>query len=82
MSLPDVDDLYSDFVQHPNVLRVLALSGGYDQREADLRLSANHGLVASFSRALTEGLSVHQSDAEFDATLEHSVDGIFEASLT
>ena len=82
LSLPDVDDFYSDLVRHPNVLRVLALSGGYRQREADLRLSANHGLVASFSRALTEGLSVHQSDAEFDATLEHSIAGIFEASLT
>jgi fructose-bisphosphate aldolase, class I len=82
LSLPDVDDFYSDLVGHPNVLRVLALSGGYGQREADLRLSANHGVVASFSRALTEGLSVHQSDAEFDATLEHSIAGIFEASLT
>ena len=81
LSLPDVDDFYSDLVGHPNVLRVLALSGGYGQREADLRLSANHGVVASFSRALTEGLSVHQSDAEFDATLEHSIAGIFEASL-
>jgi fructose-bisphosphate aldolase, class I len=82
LSLPDVDDFYSDLVGHPNVLRVLALSGGYGQREADLRLSANHGVVASFSRALTEGLSVHQSDAEFDSTLEHSIAGIFEASLT
>jgi fructose-bisphosphate aldolase class I len=81
LSLPDVDDFYSDLMRHPNVLRVLALSGGYGQREADLHLSANHGVVASFSRALTEGLSVHQTDAEFDATLEHSIDGIFEASL-
>jgi fructose-bisphosphate aldolase class I len=82
LSLPDVDDFYSDLMRHPNVLRVLALSGGYRQREADVRLSANHGLVASFSRALTEGLSVHQTDAEFDATLQHSIAGIFEASLT
>jgi fructose-bisphosphate aldolase class I len=82
LSLPDVDDLYSELVGHPNVLRVLALSGGYGQHEADLRLSADHGVVASFSRALTEGLSVHQSDAEFNATLEHSIAGIFEASLT
>jgi fructose-bisphosphate aldolase, class I len=81
VSLPDVDDFYADFVHHPNVLRVVALSGGYDQREADLRLSANHGLIASFSRALTEGLSVHQSDAEFNATLKHSIDGILKASL-
>jgi fructose-bisphosphate aldolase, class I len=56
VSLPDLDDFYSDFVSHPNVLRVVALSGGYGQREADLRLSANHGLIASFSRALTQGL--------------------------
>jgi fructose-bisphosphate aldolase class I len=82
VSLPDVDDFYADFERHPNVLRVVALSGGYDQREADLRLSANHGMIASFSRALTEGLSVHQSDAEFDATLKRSIDAIRDASLT
>ena len=82
LSLPEVDDFYFDLLRHPNVLRVVALSGGYGQREADLRLAANHGLIASFSRALTEGLSVHQSDAEFDATLAHSIDSILEASLT
>jgi fructose-bisphosphate aldolase class I len=82
LSLPDVDDFYSDLVRHPQVLRVVALSGGYSQREADLRLAANHGLIASFSRALTEGLSVDQSDAEFDATLSRSIHSIFEASLT
>jgi fructose-bisphosphate aldolase class I len=82
VSLPAVDGFYSDLVGHPNVLRVVALSGGYGQREADLRLAANHGLIASFSRALTEGLSVHQSDAEFDATLKRSIDSILEASLT
>ncbi len=82
LSLPDVDDFYSDLVRHPNVVRVVALSGGYGQREADLRLAGNHGLIASFSRALTEGLSIHQSDAEFDTTLEHSIDTILEASLT
>ena len=82
LSLPDVDDFYSEFVSHPSVLRVVALSGGYGQREADLRLAANHGLIASFSRALTEGLSVHQSDAEFDATLGHSIDSILAASRT
>jgi fructose-bisphosphate aldolase class I len=82
LSLPDVDDFYSDLVRHPNVLRVLALSGGYGQREANLRLSANHGLVASFSRALTAGLSIEQSDAEFDSTLQHSISGILEASIT
>jgi fructose-bisphosphate aldolase class I len=82
VSLPDIDDFYSDFVRHPNVVRVVALSGGYGQREADLRLSENHGLIASFSRALTEGLSVHQSDAELNATLERSIHRILEASLT
>jgi fructose-bisphosphate aldolase class I len=82
LSLPDVADFYSDLVRHPNVVRVVALSGGYGQREADLRLAGNHGLIASFSRALTEGLSVDQSDAEFDTTLEHSIDSILEASLT
>jgi fructose-bisphosphate aldolase class I len=61
---------------------VVALSGGYGQTEADHRLSANHGLIASFSRALTEGLSVHQSDVEFDTTLKQSIDGILKASLT
>jgi fructose-bisphosphate aldolase class I len=82
LSLPNVADFYSDVVKHPNVVRVVALSGGYGQREADLRLAGNHGLIASFSRALTEGLSVHQSDADFNATLEHSIDSILEASLT
>ncbi|MGA7418243.1 MAG: fructose bisphosphate aldolase [Acidimicrobiales bacterium] len=82
LSLPEVDDFYSDLVRHPNVLRVVALSGGYGQHEADIRLAANHGLIGSFSRALTEGLSVHQTDAEFDTTLERSIDSILEASLT
>ncbi len=82
LSLPDVDDFYSEFVRHPRVLRVVALSGGYGQHEADLRLAPNHGLIASFSRALTEGLSVHQSDADFDATLAQSIDRIFDASVT
>jgi fructose-bisphosphate aldolase class I len=81
LSLPDVDDFYCDLVRHPNVLRVLALSGGYSQNEANLRLLANHGLVASFSRALTEGLSVHQTDEEFNSTLQQSISGIFEASI-
>ncbi|HEX4219488.1 MAG TPA: fructose bisphosphate aldolase [Acidimicrobiales bacterium] len=82
LSLPDVEDFYSGLVGHPNVVRVVALSGGYGQREADLRLAGNHGLIASFSRALTEGLSVHQSAAEFDATLARSIDSILRASLT
>lgn len=82
LSLPDIDDFYTDLVGHPNVLRIVALSGGYGQREANVRLSANHGLVASFSRALTEGLSAYQSNAEFDSTLAHSIAGIIEASVT
>jgi fructose-bisphosphate aldolase class I len=82
LSLPDVDDLYADLVAHPKVLRVVALSGGYGQKEADERLANNYGVIASFSRALTEGLSVNQSNDEFDATLKHSVESILDASLT
>jgi fructose-bisphosphate aldolase, class I len=82
LSLPDRADFYADFVSHPNVLRVLALSGGYSREEANSRLATNHGVIASFSRALTEGLSAHQSDAEFDATLEQSIESIFQASVT
>jgi fructose-bisphosphate aldolase, class I len=82
ISLPDVDDFYADLVGHPNVVRVVALSGGYDRKEADERLGANHGVIASFSRALTEGLSVHQTSDEFDATLRFSIESILAASLT
>jgi fructose-bisphosphate aldolase, class I len=81
-SLPDVNDFYADLVSHPKVLRVVALSGGYDRQEADARLAANHGVIASFSRALTEGLSVHQSNDEFDATLKLAIQSILDASLT
>ena len=82
LSLPDVDDFYADLVSHPNVLRVVALSGGYGRQEAISRLARNHGTIASFSRALTEGLSARQSDEEFDAILKHSIESILEASLT
>mgnify|MGYP003331805712 CR=1 FL=1 len=82
LTLPVEDDFYLDLVQHPSVLRVVALSGGYSRDEANARLSRNHGVIASFSRALTEGLSAQQSDAEFDATLDTSIAGIFEASRT
>ena len=82
LSLPDVDDFYADLVAHPNVLRVVALSGGYTRAEANALLARNHGVVASFSRALSEGLRVDQTDAEFDATLEESIKSIFAASLT
>jgi fructose-bisphosphate aldolase, class I len=82
ISLPEVADFYADLISHENVLRVVALSGGYSREEADVRLTANHGLIASFSRALTEGLNVDQSDAEFDAALNQSIASIYKASLT
>lgn len=77
---PEVDDLYADCVRHPNVVRVVALSGGYSRQEANNRLRRNHGVVASFSRALVEGLSAQQSDAEYNAMLDASIQSIFEAS--
>jgi len=82
LTLPDEDDFYADCVSHPNVLRVVALSGGYTQEEANERLRRNHGVVASFSRALVEGLSARQSDAEFNAVLDASIERIFQASST
>jgi fructose-bisphosphate aldolase, class I len=82
ISLPEIDDFYADLRSHPSVLRVLALSGGYSRVEADARLARNHGVIASFSRALTEQLSVDQSDQDFDATLDSSIDAIFRASST
>jgi fructose-bisphosphate aldolase, class I len=82
LSLPSVDDFYADLVSHPKVLRVVALSGGYPRDEANDLLARNHGVIASFSRALTEGLSAQQSDEEFDATLDATIKGIFEASVT
>ena len=78
---PEQDDFYADLVQHPKVLKVVALSGGYSREEADLRLRRNHGVVASFSRALVEGLFAQQSDAEFDALLDASIQSIYEASV-
>lgn len=80
LTLPEQDDLYVDCVRHPNVARVLALSGGYSREEADNGLRKNHGLVASFSRALVEGLSARQTDAEFNALLDAAIQSIFEAS--
>ena len=82
LTLPDTDDFYFDLVEHPKVLRVVALSGGYSRDEANARLARNHGVVASFSRALTEGLSAQQSDEEFDATLDATLDSIYAASIT
>ena len=80
LTLPEEDNFYSDLVDHPNVVRVVALSGGYSREEANRRLSRNKGIVASFSRALTEGLSAQQSDAEFDKTLDTSIQSIYDAS--
>lgn len=82
LTLPEKDNLYADFVSHPNVIKVVALSGGYSRQEANERMSRNNGVVASFSRALTEGLSAQQSDDEFNKTLDAAIGAIFEASMT
>ena len=82
LTLPEQDDFYAEFVKHPRVLRVVALSGGYSREEANNRLRRNHGVVASFSRALVEGLTAQQSDAEFNAMLDISIQCIFDASNT
>ena len=82
LTLPEEDGFYQDLVDHPRVLRVVALSGGYSREEANARLARNPGVVASFSRALTEGLTAQQSDEEFDAALDEAVGSIFEASNT
>jgi fructose-bisphosphate aldolase class I len=79
---PEKDDFYADFVRHPKVVRVVALSGGYTREEANSRVRRNHGIVASFSRALVEGLSAQQSDAEFNAGLDSAIQSIYEASNT
>jgi fructose-bisphosphate aldolase class I len=82
LALPEKDDFYADVVKHPKVVRVVALSGGYTQKEGNERLRRNHGVVASFSRALLEGLSARQSDEEYNAVLETSIQRIYEASIT
>jgi len=82
LTLPEKDDLYAELVSQPNVVRVVALSGGYTQEEGNRRLRRNHGIVASFSRALVEGLSVQQSDAQYNTVLDASIQSIFEASNT
>ena len=82
LTLPEQDDLYADCIRHPNVLKVVALSGGYSREEANSRLARQHGMVASFSRALTEGLSAQQSDTEFNAMLDAAIEGIYQASIT
>ena len=82
LTLPEQDNLYTDCIEHPRVLKVVALSGGYSRDEANARLARQHDMVASFSRALTEGLSAQQSDAEFDAALDAAIESICEASKT
>ena len=81
LTLPETDGFYQSLVDHPNVVRVVALSGGYSREDANDRLARNPGVIASFSRALTEGLSAQQSDDEFNAVLDASVKGIYEASI-
>ena len=82
LTLPSRDNLYAECIRHPRVLRVVALSGGYSRDEANERLARQKGMVASFSRALTEGLSAQQSQQEFDAALDQSIQSIYEASKT
>ena len=82
LSLPEQDGLYAPLLAHPRVLRVVALSGGFTRDEADARLARNHGVIASFSRALTEGLSAQQTQAEFDRVLDTSIQSIYDASVT
>lgn len=82
LTLPEQDGFYTELVEHPKVLRVVALSGGYSREEANARLSRNPGVIASFSRAFTEGLSAQQSDEDFDKVLDTSIASIFEASKT
>ncbi|WP_436796140.1 fructose bisphosphate aldolase [Actinospongicola halichondriae] len=82
LTLPEQDNLYADVAAHPNVVGVVALSGGYERDEANDRLARNNGVIASFSRALTQGLSAQQSDAEFDAVLDESIESIYRASIT
>ena len=82
LTLPQSANFYQSCIQHPNVLKVVALSGGYSRADANQKLSQNNGMIASFSRALTEGLAAQQSDAEFSATLRASIDAIVAASST
>jgi len=82
LTLPEVDNFYQELVAHPRVLKVVALSGGYPRDEANARLSRQRGMIASFSRALTEGLTAQQSETEFNAALDQAIEGIYQASKT
>ncbi|WP_286944884.1 fructose bisphosphate aldolase [Acetobacterium sp. UBA5834] len=81
LTIPDIDNFYQEVIAHPNVVRTVALSGGYSREESNIKLTKNPKLIASFSRALTEGLNVSQSDAEFDKVLDESIQSIYEASI-
>jgi fructose-bisphosphate aldolase class I len=81
LTLPNVDNFYAELVAHPSVLRVVALSGGYTREDSNKKLAANKGVIASFSRALTEGLSAKQSDADFNVALDSAIAGIYAASI-
>ena len=82
LTIPNENNLFTQFLNHPNVIKVLALSGGYSREKANLRLAQNSGMVASFSRALTEGLSAQQTDEEFNFILDSSIESIYKASMT
>jgi fructose-bisphosphate aldolase, class I len=82
LTIPSIDNFYRPLIEHPNVVRVVALSGGYSRDDADERLARNHGMIASFSRALTEGLTAQMSDDEFDKTLDETIGAIYAASIT
>jgi fructose-bisphosphate aldolase class I len=82
LTLPEQNDFYAEFVKHPKLVRVVALSGGYSRDEANEKLRKDHGVIASFSRALVEGLSAQQSDAEFNALFDKAIQSIYEASIT
>lgn len=81
ITLPEKANLYKEVIEHKNVVRVVALSGGYTREKANEMLAQNHGVVASFSRALVEGLNVHQSDSEFDKLLDESIESVYQASI-
>ena len=82
LSIPTIDNFYRPLIEHDRVVRVVALSGGYSRDDADERLARNHGMIASFSRALTEGLTAQMSDDEFDKTLDETIGEIYAASIT
>jgi len=82
VSLPNRGNLYAPCIEHPNVLKVVALSGGHSREDANALLARNNGMTASFSRALTEGLTAQQSDEKFNAILDSTIESIFQASKT